>query len=152
MQPVNVMRTSLLCSAIAAGVACSSPPAAAPGSGSASPDVSGDARSAELGDTIHIRVGRSASVDNGRLVLTFRSHGSDSRCPATVVCVWMGDVSMRIAARAARTSTEVDLHTGLEPRTLAVDRYIVKAVGMLPYPGTTPPDATPTALLLVTAR
>ena len=152
MQPVNVIRTSLLYSAIAAGVACSSPPAAAPGSGSGSSDAGPDTRSAALGDTIRVRVGRSVSVDNGRLVLTFRSHGSDSRCPATVVCVWMGDVSMRIAARAARTAAEVDLHTGLEPRTLTIDRYVVKAVGMLPYPGTTSSDATPTALLLVTAR
>ena len=151
MQPVNVMRTAFLYGAVAVGVACSSPPAATPGSGSASPDASADTRSAALGDTIHVRVGRSASVDNGRLVLTFRSHGSDSRCPANVVCVWMGDVAMRIAVRTARSTAEVDLHTGLEPRTLTVDRYVVKAVGMLPYPGTTPSDATPTAVLLVTA-
>ncbi len=148
---MNTMSALLSC-AIAAGVACSSPPAAAPGSGNASPDASAEIRSAALGDTIHIRLGRSVSVDNGRLVLTFRSHGSDSRCPATVVCVWMGDVAMRIAARAGRTTAEIDLHTGLEPRTLTVDRYVVKAVGMLPYPGTTPSDATPTAVLLVTAQ
>jgi hypothetical protein len=85
-------------------------------------------------------------------VLTFRSHGADSRCPATVVCVWMGDVAMRIAARAGRTTAEVDLHTGLDPRMVSIDRYVVKVVGMLPYPGTTASDATPTALLLVTAH
>jgi hypothetical protein len=153
VQPVNVVRTILLYAAIAAGAACSSPPAAAPGPGSASPSGSTETRSAALGDTIQIRLGHSASVDNGRLVLTFRSHGSDSRCPATVVCVWMGDVSMRIAARAGRRTSEVDLHTGLEPRALTVDRYVVKAIGMLPYPGTTPSDVvTPTALLLVTAQ
>jgi hypothetical protein len=61
-------------------------------------------------------------------------------------------VSMRIAARAGRRTSEVDLHTGLEPRAITVDRYVVKAIGMLPYPGTTPSDVTPTALLLVTPQ
>jgi hypothetical protein len=64
----------------------------------------------------------------------------------------MGDVAVRVAARAGRTTAEADLHTGLEPRTLSIDRYVVKVVGMLPYPGTTPSDATPTALLVVTAQ
>lgn len=146
------MRTGLLYGTIALGVACSSPPAGAPGAPGTSPDASVEGRSAALGDTIHVRLGRSAGVDNGRLVLTFRSHGTDSRCPANVVCVWAGDVPVRIGARAGSSTAETELHTGLEPRTLTIDRYVVTVVGMLPYPGTTPADRTPTALLVATAR
>jgi hypothetical protein len=149
---MTVMTTALLWGATLAGIGCSSPPAGAPGSGGAAPDASAETRSAALGDTIHIRLGRSASVDNGRLLLTFRSHGADSRCPANVVCVWMGDVVLRVGARAGRSTADAELHTGLEPHTLTIDRYVVKAVGMLPYPGTTPSDSTPIALLVVTAK
>jgi hypothetical protein len=142
---------TLIYGAVAVSLACSSP-AGAPGPGNASPDATAEPRSTVLGDTIHVRLGRSVLVDNGRLVLTFRSHGADSRCPATVVCVWMGDVAVRIGARVGSSTADTELHTGMEPQALTIDRYIVTVVGMLPYPGTTPSDATPTALLLVRAR
>lgn len=92
-------------------------------------------------------------MDAGRLVLTFVSRGTDSRCPAHVVCVWMGDAAVRIGARAGNTSVERELHTGLDPHSLTVNGYVVTVVGLLPYPGTeTPerPSATPTVLLRVT--
>ena len=131
---------------LAIGGACTSPSAAAPGA-SASPDPGAQTR-APLGDTVHVQLGRSASVDAGRLVLTFLSHGTDSRCAANVVCVWAGDVPVRIAARTGRTSAEVELHTGLEPHSLTVDGYVVTLVGFLPYPGTNDRSA-PTAVLRV---
>lgn len=148
-------RMRILSAAVALAVACSSPPAGAPGSGAASADASTDTRSAALGDTVRIPLGRSASVDGGRLVLTFRARGTDSRCPANVVCVWMGDVAVRIAARAGRTSAEAELHTGIEPHSLTVDNYVVTVVGLLPYPGAEPPGsstAAPTVLLTVARR
>jgi hypothetical protein len=104
---------------------------------------------ASLDDTLHIQLGRSASVDGGRLVLTFVSRGADSRCPANVVCVWMGDALVRIAARIGSTSLERELHTGLEPHSLNVNGYVVTVVGLLPYPGTGV-TGTPTVLLRVT--
>jgi hypothetical protein len=144
----------IVSAAIALSIACSSPPAGARGSVSAPRDDTTDARSAALGDTVHIQLGRSASVDGGRLVLTFRARGADSRCPANAVCVWMGDAAVTVAARAARMSVERELHTGLEPRSLTVDGYVVTVVGLLPYPGTTAPDAPPAApiVLLQVAR
>jgi hypothetical protein len=141
-------RISILPALAALAVGCSSPPAGAPGS-AAAPDAGSQVISASVGDTLRIPVGRSASVDNGRLVLRFVSRGADSRCPANVVCVWMGDAQVRIAARAGNASTERDLHTGLEPRSLTVGGYLVRVVGLLPYPGTTTGDAVPVVLLMV---
>ena len=146
-------RSGIVRAAVAIAAACSSPPAAAPGSSGASPDAGAQTRGAALGDTLHIELGRSASVDAGRLVLTFVSRGTDSRCPANVVCVWMGDAAVRIGARAGNTSVERELHTGLDPHSLAVNGYVVTVVGLLPYPGTETaerPSATPTVLLRVT--
>jgi hypothetical protein len=145
-------RSGIFGAAVAVAAACSTPPAGAPGSSAASPDA-GTTRSASLGDTLHIQLGRSASVDDGRLVLTFVSRGTDSRCPANVVCVWMGDAPVRVAARAGNMSVERELHTGVEPHSFAINGYTVTVIGLLPYPGTGTagaPDAAPTVLLRVT--
>lgn len=138
---------SVLTAAVAFAIACSSPPAGAPS------EAATQAKSAALGDTVHIELGRSASFDNGRLLLTFLSRGTDSRCPANVVCVWMGDVPVRLGVRAGRGAVEVELHTGIDPRSFTLGDYVVTLVGMLPYPGTEAPNAppaTPTALVRVT--
>lgn len=123
--------------------ACSGPPAGAPGSGGAAP----------LDATVHIQLGRTGRVDGGRLTLTFAARLSDSRCPANAVCVWQGDAAVRIVARVAAASVDRELHTGVEPHSLAVDRYVVTVVGLTPYPGTElegQPAAAPTVLLRVT--
>jgi hypothetical protein len=116
--------------------ACSSSPAAAPGSGGLPPDASAESRGGPVDDTLRVEVGRTATADNGRLAVTFAARLSDSRCPANVVCVWMGDAAVRISARAGRTTVERDLHTGIEPHSLSVDRYTITVVGLTPYPGT----------------
>jgi hypothetical protein len=148
----TLTRSGILAAIVAIVGACSTPPAAS-GSSGTSPGASREIPSASVGDTLHIALGRSASVDGGRLLLSFIARGADSRCPANVVCVWMGDVAVRIAARAGSTTVERELHTGVEPRSLSLDGYVVTVVGVLPYPGTEAPNApraTPTVLLRVT--
>ena len=142
------MRAGFLSAAVALAAACSKSPAAA-GSG-AGPDVGAEPRAAAVDDTVRVQLGRSATLDAGRLVVTFVARLSDSRCPANVVCVWMGDAAVRIAARAGRISVEHDLHTGIEPHSLSVDRYVVTVIGLTPYPGTDE-QGTPTVGLRVTA-
>jgi hypothetical protein len=134
--------------ALAIAPACSSAPAPAPGSSGAAPDVSSEAHGGPLDDTLHVTLGRSASADKGRLVLTFNARLSDSRCPADVVCVWMGDAAVRISARAGGTSVDRELHTGVEPRSLSIGGYVVTLVGLTPYPGTRD-SSTPTAIFRV---
>ena len=147
------LRAGMAGVAIAAAAACSSPPAAT-GSGSSAPDPPADSRAA-TDDTLHVQLGRSAAADGGRLRLTFLARLSDSRCPANVVCVWMGDAAVRVAGQVGGLSVERELHTGIEPRALAVDRYTVTVVGLLPYPGTAAaerPGAIPTVVLRVVWR
>lgn len=145
-------RATILTAAVVCIGGCSSPPAPAPGAGAAR-DASTQTRTAGLGDTVQIALGKSASVDEGRLTLRFLSRGPDSRCPATVVCVWMGDIAVRLVARVGNTSVERELHTGTEPRSFTTGGYIVSIVGVLPYPGTAAsedPTATPTVWVVVT--
>src|SRR5918997_2603753 len=129
-------RAIVLTAVLSLATACSSSPAAAPGSGSLPPDAASESRGGPLDDTLHVELGRTVTADNGRLAVTFAARLSDSRCPANVVCVWMGDAAVRISARADRTTVERELHTGIEPHSLSVDRYTVSIVGLTPYPGT----------------
>jgi hypothetical protein len=136
--------------AVALAGACSSPPAAS--SAGAAPDAGAESRGTAVDDTLHVQLGRSATADRGRLTLTFLARLSDSRCPANAVCVWMGDAAVRVAARVGGTSVERELHTGVEPHSLSIDRYTVTVVGLLPYPGTAAaeaPSVVPTAVLRV---
>ena len=136
---------------VALAVACSNTPS--PGGGSTPADGGPQVQSGSLGDTLHIPLGRSVSVDGGRLIVTFVAHGTDSRCPANVVCVWMGDIPVRILARSGNMTVERELHTGFEPRALTAGPYVVRVSGVLPYPGTeTPGTPSPTKTVLVTVE
>jgi hypothetical protein len=144
------MRSAPTLAAVVAVIAaaCSSSPAAAPGQGSAPADAAAESRGGPLDDTLHVELGRTTTADNGRLSVRFAARLSDSRCPANVVCVWMGDAVVRIAASAGRTTVERELHTGIEPHSLSVDRYTVTIVGLTPYPGTDD-RSTPTVIVRV---
>src|SRR4051812_31611682 len=114
---------------LAAATACSS--ATTTARDGSSPDAS--TQSAPHTDTLSIRLGQSAAVDAGRLELKFDSRVADSRCPANATCVWAGDAHVRLTTRiAGGASTTSDLHSGLEPLKLKIDRYTITIVGMTP--------------------
>lgn len=136
-------RTILLSLATAALAACSS--ALAP-----TRDASLQESVGSRIDTVSIPVGQSATVD-GRLTLTFDARVADSRCPATAYCVWMGDANVRLTTRVSTGApATAELHSGLEPRKLTVERYTISMVGLTPYPGTGRDAETPTVILRVT--
>lgn len=143
------MRIALVLSTVLTlAAACSSSPAAAPGSSGVPPEAPAESRGGPVDDTLQVELGRTATADGGRVAVTFVARLSDSRCPANVMCVWMGDAAVRISARAGRTAVERELHTGIEPHSLSVDRYTITVVGLTPYPGTGG-GGTPTAILRV---
>lgn len=101
-------------------------------------------------DTLSIRLGQTATVDGGRLALTFDTRVADSRCPANVVCVWAGDAHVRLTARiSGGATTAADLHSTTPPIKLSVDRYAITMIGMTPYPGTGHDADTPVLMLRV---
>src|SRR5262245_58899627 len=105
-------------------------------------------QTASRNDTLTIRLGESVVADGGRLEVRFDERVADSRCPATAVCVWAGDAHVRVTTRVAGgTPAKSDLHSGLQPNKLVVDRYSITLIGMTPYPGSGPQDATPVLYL-----
>jgi hypothetical protein len=148
---MSMTKTAILLASLVLAAACSSRPGPTAGTRSPAPDTTGAAPTAPLDDTLKVELGKSTAVDGGRFVATFTGRLADSRCPANVTCVWMGDAAVRILARAAGRSVEQVLHTGIEPHSLGVGRYTVTVVGLLPYPGTGV-EGEPMVLLRVTAR
>ena len=106
-------------------------------------------------DTLRIPVGRERTADGGRLAVRFVAKLSESRCPANAMCVWQGDASIRLRVTVAGTAVDTVLHTGIEPRSIAIDRYVLTLPGLFPYPGTWPegtPEPAATAWVAVGRR
>ena len=135
--------------AMAAVAACSSAVSPAADPSSAGPGAQSGIRT----DTVSIQLGRTALVDGGRLELKFDTRVADSRCPATAVCVWAGDAHVRLTTRVAgATAATSDLHSGIEPMKLRLDRYTITMIGMTPYPGTGRDTEAPVVILRVSTE
>lgn len=107
----------------------------APGDASDSPAPDAGALHA-MPDTLRIPVGSERTADGGRIAVRFVAKLSESRCPANAMCVWQGDATVRLQVRVGGTSVDTVIHTGVEPRSLTVGRYILTVPGLFPYPGT----------------
>lgn len=89
----------------------------------------------EVGQTFELRVGQTARVGSGGLLIGFRGVAADSRCPVNVTCVWAGDAELRIQATIGRMAwTSLALHTGVEPRSARFREHTVTVVGLRPDP------------------
>jgi hypothetical protein len=142
MKPIAILAAAIL-------TACSS--AAAPGRDNPAP--ASKTQSSSFVDTLSIALGQSATVDGGRLEVRFDARVSDSRCPANAVCVWQGDANARILTRVAGGApVKSELHTALEPKKVAVDRYTISMIGMTPYPGTGRDSETPVLIVRVSSE
>ena len=132
--------------------ACSS--AAAPGRDNPAP--ASKTQSTAFVDTLSIGLGQSATVDGGRLEVSFDARVADSRCPANAVCVWQGDANARILTRVAGGSpVKSELHTGLEPKKVTIERYTISMIDMTPHPiiGTSARDSeTPVLIVRVSSE
>lgn len=112
--------------------------AAAMACGSSNPTADhGQLKVVAVGSEFTLRRGERASVDDGRLLITFLAVASDSRCPADVVCGWQGDAAMlfRLESAVAESPTIVDtIHTELQPRSLTHQGYTMTVKTLEPYP------------------
>ena len=87
----------------------------------------------EVGQTFDLRVGQTARVGSGQLLVGFRGVAADSRCPVNVQCVWAGDAEIRLQVTVARMAwTDHTLHTGVEPRSLRFRENTITVVGLKP--------------------
>lgn len=98
--------------------------------------------------TVTLALGQSVAVDGADL--TFEAVPTDTRCPQDVECVWAGDALVELRWQGA----DVELHTGVEPRSAGLGPTTVTLVALAPQPyanATIPPQAY-RATLRLTAR
>jgi hypothetical protein len=107
------------------------------------PDLSHAGQVTSPADVV-LSVGTEVRVDS-RLRLGFVDVENDSRCPASVVCIWAGDGHAVLAVGAATGPLErLHLHTTLDPRGADAFGYRVTLLDLMPYPdqpGDIPLDA-----------
>ena len=110
----------------------------------ASPSVS-----VQVGQTFDLKPGQIAQL--GQLQIAFRAVSQDSRCPTDVTCVWAGDATIRIDAAFARMAwTPLELHTGVDPRSVRFREHTITVVEL--KPGTRSDQNIPAQNYVVTLR
>jgi hypothetical protein len=96
---------------------------------------------AQAADSIPVAFGKTVSVD--RILLTFVDVPQDSRCPASVQCVWAGDATVRSSVALACTRATpacaapellLDLHTSAEPRSGQYSGMSIELLALVPAP------------------
>ena len=97
---------------------------------------------------VQLRVGESATLDNGALQVTLVAVPEDSRCPKDVMCVWSGRavVTLHIELDGVdRGQVKATLMPGRRsPSDLdaVVDRYVLALTDLQPYPDRSHPQPT----------
>lgn len=64
--------------------------------------------------------------------LRFDGVGADSRCPIDAICVWAGDGEVFLNITTGNSSQRYTVHTGLEPREVVIENYLIQLVSLLP--------------------
>lgn len=98
-------------------------------------DSTGPTPSVVLGTPAEVRLRMGGSVQVGAtspLVVTFRDVEQDSRCPVDVQCAWAGDAAIALRLSRDGRSAGTTLHTGVEPRQVEYDGYVVRLLGVEP--------------------
>jgi len=87
---------------------------------------------------VTLKVGDQVVVD-GFLRVQFVGVPADSRCPASVECVWAGDAAVALDAGPVAEAGPValcpdTLHTNLEPKADVCATYDISLLDVTPYP------------------
>ena len=93
-----------------------------------------------LGDQFTLRVGESASIAELGVWMRFIQVVEDSRCPASVVCVWSGNGAIRLDITTGRGAEPVTLNTAggnLFPNEASAAGYTFTLVQLDPQRQTT---------------
>ena len=109
-------------------------------------------RTVPLGEEFIVAFGDRVLVEGTKLRIDFLDVPTDSRCPATVVCVWAGAATINLEVKKKRKeAAPVLLSTG-GPTSAEYRGFVVRLVRLDPYPQTPGPKniADYRATLIVT--
>ena len=89
----------------------------------------------DLGEEFNIKNGEEVVVRGEKLLITFSSVFSESRCPIGVDCVWVGNAAIAIeVAKKNKKQIVAMLNTFLEPKEIVYKGFKIKLVALNPYP------------------
>ena len=92
-------------------------------------------KEAALDQEFEIKVGKSVSIKNEGLKVSFTRVAEDSRCPEGVTCVWAGNGKIVLTlSKARRRAATMRLNTTLDPKQDDYRGYEVKLVSLNPHP------------------
>lgn len=105
-----------------------------------------------LGESFSLQIGQTARVSNSDLRIRFERVAEDSRCPTDVQCVWAGNARVVLVVALGGDRQEVEMNTGVDPRTVEVDGHSLTLEDLRPLPSTgqSIPREGYTATLVVT--
>jgi hypothetical protein len=83
---------------------------------------------------VTLAYGEYERVADAGLGVAFKGVSSDSRCPASVQCVWVGDAAVELELTAAGGKESLVLHTGVEPRSADWNGAKITLLDLSPYP------------------
>lgn len=90
---------------------------------------------AAIGVPFSLKIGESAEVDGGRLLIHLSVVGNDSRCPADVVCIHAGSVIATIEMASEKAgSTRADIDFKSSPTSTTHGSYEIVVTDVQPYP------------------
>ena len=84
------------------------------------------------GATVTLAVGQTIAVPDTSLSLRFAAVTSDSRCPADVVCIQLGEAVVALDALAAGGTSRFELSTTGSARVAQVGGYRIELSSLVP--------------------
>ena len=86
------------------------------------------------GDTLAVRLGRTAELTGSGLRVSFQRLVGDSRCPINAMCVTAGDAVVSVRIERGELATEATLHTNgqMGPSRIELAGLEVQLFGLTP--------------------
>ncbi|MEM7084734.1 MAG: hypothetical protein AAF489_01050 [Bacteroidota bacterium] len=92
---------------------------------------------------IAFKIGLGTTVSNDGVKIQFKEVLEDSRCPLNVQCVWAGQARVRVMVSGPDLPEEsLDLIVAKKDKNVLfiAENYVLKAMGLAPYPDTKNPE------------
>ncbi len=100
--------------------------------------------SVPLDQDFELRPGQTVKIAGTGQSITFEAVAEDSRCPASVQCVWAGNARVSLRVGEGGRDSVLTLNTGVEPRRVSIGKISLELKAVTPGPsaGTATPAST----------
>ncbi len=91
---------------------------------------------AEIDSEFLFQINQSTKIKSEDITITFLNVTADSRCPADVMCVWMGQADIELFVQKGDEESSINLSIGGDssPEESIFDMYLIQLLELAPYP------------------